>query len=78
MHPTIIAVDLAKNVFDVAVANERHQIFSHKRLSRTKFSRSPSQHKPAMVLFDSCGTAHFCARQAALSDTYFMKSSVSM
>ncbi len=64
MHPTIISVDLAKNVFEVAVANQQHRILSRKRLSRAKFSSFLSQHEPATVLLESCGTAHFWARQA--------------
>ena len=64
MQSNIISVDLAKNVFEVAVANHLHRIVSRHRLSRAKFSEFLTQHPPATVLVESCGTAHFWARQA--------------
>ena len=39
MERTTIAVDLAKSVFEVAVANERGQILERKRLGRASFRR---------------------------------------
>ena len=39
MERTTIPVDLAKSVFEVAVANERGQIFERKRLGRASFRR---------------------------------------
>ena len=64
MHSKIISVDLAKNVFEVAVANHQHRIVSRHRLSRPKFAKFLADHEPATVLFESCGTAHYWARQA--------------
>ena len=64
MQSNIISVDLAKNVFEVAVANHQHRIVSRHRFSRAKFAKFLAQHDPATVLFESCGTAHFWARQA--------------
>ena len=39
MESTTVAVDLAKSVFEVAVANERGQITERKRCGRTAFMR---------------------------------------
>ncbi len=39
MERTTVAVDLAKSVFEVAVANERGQITERKRCGRTAFMR---------------------------------------
>ena len=64
MQSNIISVDLAKDVFEVAVANHRHRIISRHRLTRAKFAAFLAQHPPATVLVESCGTAHFWARQA--------------
>ena len=64
MQSKIISVDLAKNVFEVAVANHQHRIVSRHRLSRPKFAQFLADHEPATVLFESCGTAHYWARQA--------------
>ena len=57
MQSNIISVDLAKNVFEVAVANHQHRIVARHRLSRAKFASFLAQHQPATVLFESCGTA---------------------
>lgn len=65
MQSNIISVDLAKNVFEIAVANHQHRIVSRQRLTRAKFAAFLAHHAPATVLFESCGTAHFWARQAA-------------
>ena len=61
----IISVDLAKNVFQIAVADRHHRIIARHRLSRAKFAKFLAQHEPATVLFESCGTAHYWARQAS-------------
>ena len=38
MKSKIISVDLAKDVFEVAVANSRYRILERRRLSRKEFS----------------------------------------
>ncbi len=64
MKSKIIAVDLAKDVFEVAVADLDHHIVERQRLSRTAFSRFISTQPAALVLVESCGTAHYWARHA--------------
>ena len=64
MQSNIISVDLAKSVFEVAVANRHHRIVSRHRLARSKFATFLAQIPPATVLVESCGSAHFWARQA--------------
>jgi hypothetical protein len=34
-----MSIDLAKDVFEIALANERHRILERQRLSRAKFAR---------------------------------------
>lgn len=63
MQSTTIAVDLAKNVFQVAVSRHPGKVAESHRLSRAKFLRFFAQRQPALVLLESCGTAHFWARQ---------------
>ena len=58
----IIAIDLAKDVFEVAVANTEYQILERLRLSRAQFSTFLSMAPPACVVMESCGTAHFWGR----------------
>ena len=49
MERTTVAVDLAKSVFEVAVANERGQITEWKRFGRTAFMRFLTTLRPCRV-----------------------------
>ena len=40
MHATTVAIDLAKDVFELAFADPQGRIVERKRLSRSAFSRS--------------------------------------
>lgn len=64
MKSKIIAIDLAKDVFEVAVANDNCRILERHRLSRKAFSTFLAAQPPALVLFEACGTAHFWGRSA--------------
>jgi transposase len=60
---TTIAVDIAKNVFQVAVSKRPGRVAEEHRLSRTRFLRFFAQRQPATVLLEACGTAHHWARK---------------
>lgn len=64
MHSTTVAVDLAKDVFEVAVQSETGRIERRDRLSRTGFGRFLAGQRPSRVVMESCGGSHFWARQA--------------
>lgn len=64
MEGTTIAVDLAKNVFEVAVANDRGQITERKRYGRASFRRFLGTRRPSRVVMEACGTAHYWGRLA--------------
>ena len=64
MESTTVAVDLAKSVFEVAVANERGQISERKRFGRTAFMRFLTKRPPCRVVMEACGTAHYWGRVA--------------
>ena len=64
MERTTIAVDLAKSVFEVAVANERGQILERKRLGRASFRRLLATRPSSRVVMEACGTAHHWGRVA--------------
>ena len=64
MESTTVAVDLAKSVFEVAVANERGQITERKRFGRTAFMRFLTKRQPCRVVMEACGTAHYWGRVA--------------
>jgi len=63
MNTTLIAVDLAKDVFELALANQAWRILQHKRLNRRQFHRFCAQHPPVEFVLEACGTAHFWARE---------------
>ena len=60
----IIAVDLAKDVFEVALANATHRVVERKRLSRQKLRALLESHPPALVVMEACGTAHDWGRRS--------------
>jgi transposase len=63
MHATIVAVDLAKDVFELAWADAHHHVIARKRLSRTAFARCLHAQPPCTVLMEACGSAHYWGRR---------------
>jgi transposase len=57
-----VAVDLAKTVFQVVVADERGRITERRRLTRAQFERFWEQQSPCRVLMEACGSAHHWGR----------------
>jgi len=62
MNRTTIAVDLAKSVFQVAVADGDWRVVSRRRLSRGQLLRFFAEQHPCLVVLEACGTAHFWGR----------------
>jgi transposase len=59
MDATTVAVDLAKDVFEVALANRAHRVIDRKRLTRRQFeSFVDSLAAGTAVVMEACGTAH--------------------
>lgn len=58
----IIGVDLAKTVFQLALADEHHHVYQSKRLNRTQFHTFFVNHPPVHIVMETCGTAHYWAR----------------
>jgi transposase len=65
MNATIVGVDLAKNVFELAVADADWHIVQRHRLSRAKFFGFFVQLAPCQVVMEACGSAHYWARRLA-------------
>lgn len=63
MHATTVAIDLAKEVFELAFADGRGRIIERKRLSRRAFQRSLENRPPLAVVMEACGSAHYWARR---------------
>src|SRR4051812_18877085 len=64
MDATTVAVDLAKTVFELAIANDHWRIISRQRLNRAQFARFLAQTPPTHVVMEACGTAHYWGRVA--------------
>jgi transposase len=62
MNATTVAVDLAKNVFEIAVADQRWKVVEKARLTRAQFARWFDNRAVALVVMEACGTAHHWAR----------------
>ena len=64
MDATTLAVDLAKDVFEVAWAGETGRVLQQKRLSRRQFEQVVDALGPGtVVVMESCGTAHYWGRR---------------
>lgn len=69
MHATTVAIDLAKDIFEVAVANRAGRIVDRKRLTRGQFERFIDGLEPGTeVLMEGCGTAHYWGRRCQARD----------
>ncbi len=62
MKDTTIAVDLAKNVFEIAISREAGKVSKQLRVSRPKLVSFFAKQSAATVLLEACGSAHFWAR----------------
>jgi transposase len=63
MHATTVAVDLAKEIFELAFADADHRIILRKRLTRRAFGRVLENHIPVRVVMEACSSAHYWARR---------------
>ncbi len=62
MNATTVAVDLAKSVFQLAVADASWRVIETQRLTRTQFERWFANRDVRLVIMESCGSAHHWAR----------------
>jgi transposase len=64
MDATTVAVDVAKTVFEVAIANRQWHIVARHRFNRRQFTRFVATASPTHVVMEACGTAHYWGRWA--------------
>lgn len=64
MHSTTLSIDLAKDVFEVAVFDTRGKLLERHRLKREPFARFLVNTPPALVLVEACSSAQHWARFA--------------
>ena len=62
MNATTVAVDLAKNVFELAAADEHWRVVERVRLTRGQFERWFGNREVSLVVMEACATAHYWAR----------------
>jgi len=62
MNATTVAVDVAKNVFELAVADGAWQVVERHRLTGSQFERWFNNRKVDLVVLEACGSAHHWAR----------------
>ena len=63
VHATTVAIDLAKDVFELAFADGTGRILERKRLSRRAFAKALHNRPPMAVVMEACGSAHYWARR---------------
>ncbi|MEW6125403.1 MAG: IS110 family transposase [Pseudomonadota bacterium] len=64
MDATTVAVDLAKSVFELAMANAQWQVVERRRLTRAQFMRFVNQTPATHLVMEACGSAHYWGRVA--------------
>lgn len=63
MNATTISVDVAKNVFYLAVADATWKVVESHRPTRSQFERYFSNRRVDPVVMQACGSAHHWARR---------------
>jgi transposase len=63
MENMIIAVDLAKNVFEIGVSQEPGRVSENHRVARPRLLRFFAKRPVSTVVLEACGSAHFWGRK---------------
>lgn len=63
MNTTLIGIDIAKNVFQLAYADNKGKIVNRKRLSREKLLQEIAQQPACTIAMEACGGANYWARE---------------
>src|SRR5438132_10165770 len=63
MKNTLVAVDLAKSVFEIAVSHQPGKVSLRRRLSRDGLPKFFTQLPPATIIMEACGSAHYWGRR---------------
>lgn len=68
---TAVAIDLTKDVFELACADAASRIVERRDLTRNVFAKAFDNHPALQLVMEACGSTHFWARrfqrQATLS-----------
>lgn len=63
MSSLTIAVDIAKNVFEIAVSASAGRIQERRRMTRQQFERFWREREPCRVVMEGCSSSHLWARR---------------
>ena len=61
-HHSLIAIDLAKNVFQVCIVNSSNHVLLNKSLSRKALPEFMINQAPSTVAMEACYSSHYWAR----------------
>ena len=61
-YTTLIAIDLAKDVFQVAKFSDRRKVLSNRQIKRPDLQAFMAQQSPCKVVMEACYTSHYWAR----------------
>jgi transposase len=64
-NTTTISIDLAKNVFQLAVFNKHGKLKSNQKMNSKKMAIVTAQHPEANICMEACGSSHYWGRQFA-------------
>ena len=62
----LIAIDLAKSVFQVCLLNEHNKVIKNSKLTRKKFTEFMAQQTPTTIVMEACYSSQYWGR-------YFLK-----
>lgn len=64
LNCNVIAIDLAKNLFQVCKTDKNGKVIYNKAMTRAKLKALLMKEKPSLVAMESCGGTHYWARFA--------------
>lgn len=62
INNTTISIDLAKEVFQVAIFSRNRKVLTNKKVSASKMKQLIAGYPGSTVLMEACGTAHHWGR----------------
>jgi len=65
MPIAIVAIDLAKDIFELAAADETGKVIERRRLNRRTLENYFGGLQSVQIVMEACGTAHHWARRFA-------------
>ena len=60
---TTVAIDLAKDVFELAYVDADGRIVARQRLGRRAFAKVFDNRAPLRIVMEACGSAHYWGRR---------------